>query len=133
MPSVGEAFPLPLKGEYVGRGQWKLTEVFKYVNPPLAVKVPIGFVTDGASIPRLVWVLIGSPWGGKYAKAAVVHDYGYYTQVQPRRMVDKQFIDGMTILGVSYWKKRVMYRAVRMGGWICWNIRRRRMKLEHRD
>ncbi len=125
---ISDAFPLPLRGEFVGKGQWKLTEPFKYVNPPVDLEVPVGFITDGASIPWLARLLIGSPWGGKYAKAAVPHDYRYYTQTIPRRKADKQFIDGMDILGVAFWKKRVMYRSVRLGGWIPWAIRRRKIK-----
>ena len=129
MRSIEETFPLPLKGEFVGRSQWKLTHPFRYVNPPVDLEVPTGFTTDGASIPKIAYPLIGSPWGGRYAKAAVPHDYRYYTQTIPRRKADKQFIDGMTILGVPWWKKRLMYRVVRLGGWICWRIRGRRRKL----
>lgn len=39
------------------------------------IRVPAGFVTDFASIPRAFWVVL--PPTGKYGKAAVVHDYLY--------------------------------------------------------
>lgn len=118
------AFSKPLRGDFVGRGQWKLTAPFEYSNPPIKIVAPIGFITDGASIPRIAWILIGSPWGGKYAKAAVIHDYGYLVRTMTREQVDKIFIEGMEILGVSWWKKRLMYRMVRMFAWICWNKRK---------
>ena len=35
---------------------------------------PTGTVVDGASIPRLFWTVIGSPFAGKYRNASVVHD-----------------------------------------------------------
>ncbi len=41
----------------------------------LQVVVPKGFVTDGASIPRLLWPLI-SPFG-PLLEGAILHDFGY--------------------------------------------------------
>ena len=35
---------------------------------------PKGMTTDGASIPRALWTLIGSPYTGNYRRAALVHD-----------------------------------------------------------
>ena len=89
-----QAFPLPLIGEFVGKGQWKLVEHFIYDNPPVKVIIPVGFVTDGASIPRIMFIrrLIGDPWSGKYACSAVVHDYGYHSQTMTRKQVDRIFL-----------------------------------------
>ena len=42
------------------------------------VMVPPGFVTDLASIPRPFWSLL--PKTGRYAYAAIVHDYLYWIQ-----------------------------------------------------
>ncbi len=39
------------------------------------IHVPAGFVTDLASVPRIFWTLL--PPDGKYAKAAIIHDYLY--------------------------------------------------------
>lgn len=35
--------------------------------------VPLGFITDLASVPRVLWALL--PPHGRYAKAAILHDY----------------------------------------------------------
>jgi hypothetical protein len=35
---------------------------------------PKGLVTDGASIPRALWSIVGSPFTGNYRRAAVIHD-----------------------------------------------------------
>ena len=117
-------FPLPLSGEYVGTGQWRLTKPFEYVNPPILVSVAVGFITDGASIPRFAWFLIGSPWSGKYARAAVIHDYLYHIQMYSRKKSDRIFLEGMKILGVIWWKRWLMHRCVRIAGWIPWGKKR---------
>ena len=46
------------------------------------VNVPTGFVTDLASIPRPFWSVF--PKTGRYAYAAIVHDYLYWTQTVSR-------------------------------------------------
>ena len=112
--SISKAFPLPLGGDYVGNAQWKLTKPFEYVNPPIIVEVPIGFVTDGASIPKFVWSVLGSPWSGKYARAAVIHDYLCVVKTYPQSKIDYIFYQGMRILKVSYLKRTLMYLAVRV-------------------
>src|SRR5262245_55189884 len=45
-----------------------------------AVTVPVGFVTDFASIPRIFWSAL--PPDGRYTYPAIVHDYLYWTQTR---------------------------------------------------
>ena len=119
-----KAFPLPFKGEYMGSlAQFALLTKFKYINGKDKVNVPIGFITDGASIPPLVFSLIGSPWRGKYVEATIPHDYLCYLAVTPeeRKEAARMFLDGLKILGVSAFKRWLMYRAVRLGDW--WKMR----------
>jgi len=40
-----------------------------------SITVPAGFDFDGASIPRVLWALVGSPYTGDYRDGAVVHDW----------------------------------------------------------
>jgi len=82
------------------------------------ITVPAGFETDFASVPRLFWRII-PPWG-RYSSAAVVHDYLYATASVTRYEADRIFLDLMKRLGVPFWKRRLMYRAVRLGGWASW-------------
>lgn len=60
----------------LGKDHWRVAQGFRfYVNHADSgewVNVPAGYLTDGASVPRLFWGLI-PPWG-KYGQAAVVHD-----------------------------------------------------------
>ena len=95
----------------------------------MVVYVKKDTITDGASIPKLFWSLIGGPLG-IYAAAAVVHDElykkGYYyigpirTEVTRGRS-DWVFVDAMRVLKVSWWKRRSMWLAVRVGGWRPWS------------
>lgn len=118
--SEDKVFPLPLEGRYIGNGQLKLTKPFKYVNGLVIVGVPIGFVTDAASIPPPVQPIVGSPWYGNYVEPSVIHDWLYFSKKTSRREADKIFVEGMKVKGVSWWKRRLMYRAVRIAGGIFW-------------
>lgn len=88
------------------------------------VKVPKGFITDGASIPKFAWSIIGGPLG-KYAPAAIVHDILYVRGTYTRRKTDGIFLEAMKVLGVFWLKRRTMWLAVRMFGFRPWNRYRR--------
>lgn len=81
--------------------------------------VPKGFETDFASVPRLFWNIL-PPWG-EYAPAAIVHDYLYVMQPFTRYEIDYLFLRIMEQLEVGWFKRHIMYRGVRIGGWNAWN------------
>lgn len=80
--------------------------------------VPRGFVTDFASVPRLLWTLL-PPWG-RYTAAAVVHDWLYFAQVTTRAEADWVFLELMRRGGVAWCVRWAMYSGVRAGGWVAW-------------
>lgn len=82
------------------------------------VDVPIGFRTDFASVPRLLWAFL-PPWG-KYGNAAVIHDYLYWVQARSREQADGIFLEAMGVLDVSVLQKYPMFWAVRSFGWWVW-------------
>ena len=45
----------------------------------ISITVPKGFVTDFASVPKELWSF-GLSLHGKFSKAAIIHDYLYWTQ-----------------------------------------------------
>lgn len=71
-------------------------------------------IADLASVPRIFWTLL--PPDGKYAKAAIIHDYLYDNALRTKKEADLIFLDRMTVLGVPKWKRIVMYLAVRWFG-----------------
>ncbi len=64
-------------------------------------------ITDLASVPRIFWTPL--PPDGKYAKAAIIHDYLYDNALRTKKEADLILLDGMTVLGVPKWKRTVMY------------------------
>jgi hypothetical protein len=66
--------PLPHEGLY--ELEENLNVVYTDDNDVTkAVLVPKGFKTDGASIPRLLWLEVGSPFQPSFITAAIVHDW----------------------------------------------------------
>ena len=75
---------------------------------------PAGSVVNGASIPRVLWHLIGSPFCGRYRRASVIHDVYYTTRTELREAVDRVFLEMMAADKVAWIKRRAMYLAVRI-------------------
>lgn len=72
------------------------------------------FITDLASIPRLLWRIL--PPFGNYTNAAVLHDFLYFTAIFDRETCDEIFYLSMKKDGVKRWKSYLMYKAVRYFG-----------------
>lgn len=86
------------------------------------ISVPVGFLTDFASIPRPLWWLF--PRWGRYGNAAVIHDYCYWEQHYSRKRADEIFLEAMAVLKVSSITRHTMYLAVRLFGCIAWWLNR---------
>ena len=82
----------------------------------VTVLVMPGFRTDGASIPRLLWRVLGHPFEADTIGAAVRHDYAYQTGRVPRKDADAAFYDNLRADGVGAVKARLFYFGVRMFG-----------------
>jgi len=96
----------------------KLLIPLRYMGDEL-ITVPEGFITDYASVPRIFWNII--PPSGRYARAAVLHDYLYKELIYDRLKCDQILLEAMKALNVAPWKRQVMFLAVRAGGWITYN------------
>ncbi|HFV9934559.1 TPA: DUF1353 domain-containing protein [Salmonella enterica subsp. enterica serovar Bovismorbificans] len=106
-------FTTPAILEMLDHYLWRVYEPFEFYLSDV-INVPAGFVTDLASVPRIFWSLM--PPDGRYAKAAIIHDYLYDNALRTKREADRIFLDGMTVQGVPKWKRTVMYWAVRLFG-----------------
>lgn len=115
-------FTTPLYVEFTGKERWILLEGFEYhvgcYPSDEIIKVPSGFDTDFASIPRIFWSILHPT--GLYGKAAVIHDYTYRHRLYSRKKCDDIFLEGMKVLGVDSWKCFVIYWAVRLFAWYKW-------------
>jgi len=122
-PSRG--FKSHLEARYLGHCRWRLIAPLVYVTSEgETITAPVGFITDGKSIPRLAQSIVGAPWAGKSGKSAGIHDLLCYTQQFPRAKTDRIFLECMEDEKETKLRRRIFYRFVRMFGWIPWNKRR---------
>lgn len=99
----------------------RLEEDFIYIdNKAIKWIAPKGSISDGASIPRQLWSIMGAPLSGRYRRAAVLHDVYCKNQLVPHEQVHKMFHEAMLDDGVSPTKAQLMYFAVKTFGpkWI---------------
>lgn len=85
-----------------------------------SVTVKKGFDFDGASIPKWLWSIYGSPLNGNYVVASLIHDGLYASQKISKKISDKIFLDIMKQSNVGYIKRTSMYLAVKMFGGKDW-------------
>ena len=84
------------------------------------ITVKKGFDFDGASIPKWLWSIYGSPLNGNYVVASLIHDGLYASQKVSKSVSDKIFLDVMKQSNVGYIKRTSMYLAVKMFGGKDW-------------
>ncbi len=77
---------------------------------------PAGSVIDGASIPRMLWAVCGSPYTGDYRRASVLHDVACASRREPSRDVHRMFYDAMVCDGFDESLALEFYTAVRLFG-----------------
>lgn len=107
-------------GRFVGPIEYRLEESLLFCSDIGGdVLVPAGTVTDFASIPRFFWRIL-PPWD-IHRRAAIVHDYLYSTQTQPKKVADAVFLEAMKAIDVPKWKAHAMHQAVKWFGFGAWN------------
>ena len=96
---------------------WQLVSDFYVEVDGLPFTVPKDFLTDGASIPRILWRVCGHPLSTKRLPIAVFHDWLYW-QGRPfsRDQADEIYRDGLLALGFPKWKANLEYYALRWFG-----------------
>lgn len=75
-------------------------------------EVPAKYHTDGASIPRALWSIIGSPFTGNYLAAAIIHDFYCDLKSRDWRDTHSVFFDAMIANKVDNIQAKIMYFAV---------------------
>lgn len=98
------------------------------------ITVPAGFMSDGASVPRLFWWWL-PPWGDVATRAALVHDWlltlrdRYHPESaallsdlginlnavtdRTRAEIDRLFYEALLDLGIPTWRAWPTYAGVR--------------------
>lgn len=112
--------------EYTSDGKrleetWRLLEDFHVRVGGSEFTVPAGFVTDGASIPRMLWRICGHPMSTKRLPIAIAHDWMYSgATCLTRQEADAIYRDGLVELGFPKWKANIEYSAIRLFGGSHW-------------
>lgn len=87
------------------------------------VIIPQGYHFDGASIPSMLWPLIGSPFEPDLMLAACIHDwYCEHTMLdyQSRVIGDAVFFYLLQRAGIPRWRRVLLYLGVRLHSWWCY-------------
>ena len=105
-----------------GRRMIELDEplVYRLITKSFRVvcRVPKGFKSDLATIPRFLWPIL--PPDGDYQAAAIIHDFLYVQEEIPYWLCDVMFRHVMQISGVRLWKQMLLFWGVRLGRFRRW-------------
>jgi hypothetical protein len=95
---------------------WTLRETVRYQGRTQCFVVPVGTVTDFASVPRVFAWLV--PKYGRFTAAAVLHDHLVGVERPAGRVsardADRLFVRAMRELGVPFLLRWFMWGAVRI-------------------
>jgi len=76
LEKIQKRFPHSLDLTFLEDDEFFLIGDFVYKSVSFGdITCPKTYITDGASIPRWLQPIVGSPWSGKYPRAAVIHDW----------------------------------------------------------
>lgn len=98
-------------------GKFELFCEYIYQTKEYLIKVPKGFITDYASIPKLLRIII-LPYG-KHSGASVIHDWLYSSDCNldiSRKKADKIFLEILKEEKINFILRLLMYFAVRKFG-----------------
>lgn len=83
-----------------------------------------GMLTDGLTVPRVLWRIVGPPFRHKYLMSAIIHDHYCYKSlsIEPgehrnalRSAADRLWLEMCQYQGVGWVQGQALYRAVRLG------------------
>jgi len=84
--------------------------------------VPVGFESDGASVPRFFWRAVFPPGDTRALRAAFIHDYIYRTHPEgwTKAQADRLFRDLLVADGIPAWRANLAYYGVKFFGASSW-------------
>jgi hypothetical protein len=92
---------------------------FTFTDPKgTAWTAPADSRVNGASIPRALWTVVGSPYTGDYRRASIVHDVACVAaggDTTKRRAADRMFFHACRAGGCTIWQATLLYLGVRVG------------------
>jgi len=123
-------------GEFIGRYHisnefdgtpdlWRIDKDFSYITAAgYEITVKEGATTDGASIPKILKFMFAQLSNPKISVPAAIHDQLYATHgggTFTQKQSDMIFKEALLVAGVIPYKAKLMYRGLRLFGFIAWN------------
>lgn len=93
--------------------------IWRIGSTDVTITIPAGFVTDYASIPWPIRGILQKQ--STYSRAALIHDYLYWSQACSREQSDNLLLIAMKESHVPKLKRRAVYEGVVAGGWAAWH------------
>lgn len=93
----------------------------KYANKRIIEKIPAGFESDGTTLLKILFFLLGCSHNPQYLPAAIIHDW---TVTNPkcvhynRKLSSRILRQALLNEGVPYWKAQLMYLGVEGWQWL---------------
>lgn len=115
--------PIPWKGKWA----YMLAEDWEVDVFGVHFLIPGGVVTDGASIPRAFWTILGLNQDGLHRGAATLHDClfalcGVFCgAIWDRQTCNLAYHDLCLRAGMSRHSASVMLLGLKLGSWVPWN------------
>lgn len=120
-----------IKTRRLSADKWEVIEAYRFYHEFIGwVEIPVGFVTDYASVPFGVSLIIKKR--GRHGTAAVIHDYLYFTQITTRYRADLIMLEIMQSHKVSKWKRESIYLGLHIGAGPAWEQHKKRIKRERK-
>ena len=114
--------------ERLGNRLWVLTQPFIFSVDDEVFVVPRGFVTDGASVPRVMYPIC-SPVSGPFGQGAIAHDF-YYSIDGPdigRFRADQVLYAMGRLRGAWISEAQLVKSGVNLFGWMSYKTGRDKM------
>lgn len=112
-------------GDWQNAGRIAITLApVNWQSATVTVTIPTGYMSDGASVPQLLWWFL-PPWGDRATFAALLHDYlldrlqgfeggGAVSGAVDRAACDGQFLESLLSLKVPAWRAYLAWAGVRV-------------------
>jgi len=96
----------------------QIMEGATYTDPDGKVwEIYPGDLSDGATVPKELWSLVGGPFEGPYRVAALFHDRqcNYYLSIAERKAADRMFRVASLCAGCTIEQADALYAGVSIG------------------
>lgn len=86
----------------------------------IGARIPAGFVSDGMSVPRFLWRILGATIDSKTLGPSIVHDWLYQTHILTKSEADGWYYAQLVDNGYGRTKALLVWLGLRLFGWSHW-------------